>query len=254
MFDAIVEDVRAARSSIHVVTYIWRGEDQPSRRVGRGDPADASAAAGRGLPDPARSLRIAEVRRRAWSSGCDRPAARCAGTTGGRCPIRWRATTARSSWWTARGRSPAASASTARGWATGARPSSGGTRRCGCAGPVVADLQRAFEQNWREVTGQALPRSAYPAAGAGGRRPGDVHRHLAHPGQAVGRRGHVPPAGAGGAAAAVDRQLVFHPRRAPAAADDRARAGRRGRAGAGARARCTTCRRCAPPSGPPTRS
>src|SRR5439155_23283458 len=35
-------------------------------------------------------------------------------------------------------------------------------------GPVVADLQRAFEQNWREVQGEPLPPAAYPPLAAAG--------------------------------------------------------------------------------------
>ena len=161
VFDAIVEDVRRARSSIHVVTYIWRGQDQPSRRVGEAilqTLRERPHVACRILLDPFGSLKFDDaLEQRLEQAGCqvrryDRgplpdPLARnhrkivvVDGTraiTGGfgihtswlgngRTPDQWRDTAVR------------------------------------VRGPVVADLQRAFEQNWREVTGQTLPRSDYP--------------------------------------------------------------------------------------------
>jgi cardiolipin synthase A/B len=161
VFDAIVEDVRKARSSIHLVTYIWRGEDQPSRRVGEAilqTLAERPQVACRILLDPFGSLKFDEaLEDRLERAGCqvrryDRgpvpdPLARnhrkivvvdgqraITGGFGihtswlghGRTPEQWRDTAVR------------------------------------VQGPVVADLQRAFEQNWREVTGKGLPGSDHP--------------------------------------------------------------------------------------------
>jgi cardiolipin synthase len=170
VFDAIVEDVRQARSSIHVVTYIWRGEDQPSRRVGEAilqTLRERPQVACRILLDPFGSLKFDDaLEQRLEAAGCqvrryDRgplpdPLARnhrkivvvdgnraITGGFGihtswlgnGRTPEEWRDTAVR------------------------------------VRGPVVADLQRAFEQNWREVTNQALPSSDYPHLAPAGKVP-----------------------------------------------------------------------------------
>jgi cardiolipin synthase A/B len=171
VFDAIVDDVRAARSSIHVVTYIWRGDGQPSRRVGQAILQALAERPGlqcRILIDPFGSLKFDDgLRRRLEQAGCDvrkydraplpDPLARnhrkivvvdgqraITGGFGihsswlgyGRAPDEWRDTAVR------------------------------------VRGPVVADMQRAFEQSWREVGGAPLPAAAYPPLEPAGGIPG----------------------------------------------------------------------------------
>jgi cardiolipin synthase len=158
VFDAMVEDIAAARRHVHIVTYIWRGERGPSRRI-----TDALLGRARGVEcrivvDPFGSLKLdGGQRRELEQSGCEvrsyglredlRPTARnhrkvvvvdgASAITGG-----WGIHTS----WEGDGLSKDA-------W----RDSSVWVR-----GPVVAQMQRAFEQSWRESGGAPLPASAYP--------------------------------------------------------------------------------------------
>jgi cardiolipin synthase len=163
VFDAAEKDIRSARSSIHVVVYIWRGQGQPSERIGQAILDRRPGVACRLVIDPFGSLKFDEgLERRLADSGCqilryDRgpgadPLARThrkifvvdgkSAITGG-FGI-WRS-------WLGNGR-------TREEWRdTAVR----------IRGPVVADLQKAFEQNWRESLGgqgnsEALPSREYP--------------------------------------------------------------------------------------------
>ena len=97
-----------------------------------------------------------------------RSTTRCAGT-----PWR-RSTTARTascSWSTARSASPAASASPTSGRATRRTPDHWRDTHFRVEGPVVAQMQAAFMDNWIETTGEVLHGEDYfPAAGARGTR------------------------------------------------------------------------------------
>lgn len=158
VFDEIVKDIRAARKSVHVVTYIWRGEEGPSEQVGQALLARAAGVRCRIVIDPFGSLKFSEsLQQRLTGSGCrivryDRgpgpsPMARThrkivvvdgeRGITGGfgiwtswqghgRKPEEWRDTAVR------------------------------------VKGPVVAQMQKAFEQNWTESGGDALGAEEYP--------------------------------------------------------------------------------------------
>jgi cardiolipin synthase len=158
VFRAMVRDIASARRHVHVVSYIWRGEDGPSRRI-----TDALLRRARGvecriLVDPLGSAKFDDRQREELeASGCEvrsyglrgdlRPTARnhrkivvvdgAAGITGGwGLHTSWEGDgTSRDEW----------------------RDSSVRAR-----GPVVAQMQRAFEQSWREAGGDPLPRDAYP--------------------------------------------------------------------------------------------
>jgi cardiolipin synthase len=169
VFDAIVKDIAAARRHVHIVTFIWRGERGPSRRITDALLGRAKGVACRIVVDPFGSLKLDDGQRRELeASGCElrkyglrddvRPTARnhrkivivdgVVGITGG-----WGFHTS----WEGNGL-------TKDEW----RDSSVRAR-----GPVVAEMQRAFEQSWRESGGDPLPRAAYPQASgkrAGGTR------------------------------------------------------------------------------------
>jgi cardiolipin synthase len=174
VFDAAEEDIRSARSSIHVVVYIWRGQGQPSERLGQAILDRRPGVACRLVIDPFGSLKFDDkLEKQLRDSGCqilryDRgpgadPLARThrkifvvdgkAAITGGFGV--WRS-------WLGNGR-------TKEEW----RDTAVRVR-----GPVVADLQKAFEQNWRESlggqgnqgNGEALPPREYPKLA----RAGDV--------------------------------------------------------------------------------
>lgn len=165
VFDAMVKDIAAARHHVHIVTYIWRGESGPSRRITDALLRRAKGVECRIVVDPFGSLKLDGAQRRALErSGCElrkytlrgdvRPTARnhrkivvvdgVAGITGG-----WGLHTS----WEGHGLSKDE-------W----RDSSVRVR-----GPVVAQMQRAFEQSWRECGGGPLPSSAYPGAAEPGR-------------------------------------------------------------------------------------
>ncbi|HET8538818.1 MAG TPA: phospholipase D-like domain-containing protein [Anaeromyxobacter sp.] len=169
VFGAMVKDIAAARRHVHVVSYIWRGERGPSRRIADALLRRAKGVACRVVVDPLGSLKFDRAQRRELErSGCEirsyglredlRPTARnhrkivvvdgVVGITGG-----WGFHTS----WEGDGRSRDE-------W----RDSSVRAR-----GPVVAQMQRAFEQSWRESGGAPLPPGAYPgpeAAKPGGTR------------------------------------------------------------------------------------
>lgn len=159
VFDEIVNDIRRAKRSVHVVTYIWRGEDGPSERVGAALLERREGVACRIVVDPFGSLKFsASLERRLTASGCrilryDRgpwpqPVARnhrkivivdgARAITGG-FGI-WKS-------WEGDGRK-------AEEW----RDTAVRVR-----GPVVSGLQSAFEQSWRESGGEPLPASEYPS-------------------------------------------------------------------------------------------
>ena len=164
VFDAAEEDIRSARSSIHVVVYIWRGQGDPSDRLGRAILERRPGVACRILLDPFGSLKFDDtLEDKLKASGCeirryDRgPGADPLGrnhrkifVVDGKSAITggfgiWRS-------WLGKGRSKEEWRDTA----------------VRVRGPVVADLQRAFDQSWREARGSALPEQAYPELRAAG--------------------------------------------------------------------------------------
>jgi cardiolipin synthase len=160
VFDAVVQAIEEARSHVHIVTYIWRGETGPSLRVTRALVRRAPGVECRILVDPFGSFKFDGDQKEALRrSGCEvrsyglradtRATARnhrkiviVDGTTGitggfgyhtsfegnGRKRDEWRDSAVR------------------------------------VRGPAVAQMQRAFEQNWREAGGADLPRAAHAEA------------------------------------------------------------------------------------------
>jgi cardiolipin synthase len=160
----MVEEIAAARRHVHIVSFIWRGERGPSRRITDALLRRAQGVECRIVVDPFGSLRFDRAQRAELTrSGCEvrsyglredlRPTARNhrklvvvdgrSGITGG-----WGLHTS----WEGDGLSKDA-------W----RDSSVRVR-----GPVAAQMQRAFEQSWRESGGAPLPPAAYPEVPASG--------------------------------------------------------------------------------------
>lgn len=164
VFDAMVKDIGRAKRHVHVLSFIWRGEEGPSRRITEALLRRARGVECRILVDPFGSAKFDDGQEAALKrSGCEvrryglrsdaRPSARnhrklvivdgAVGITGG-----WGLHTS----WEGRGRAKDE-------W----RDSSVRAR-----GPVVAQMQRAFEQSWREAGGEPLPPHAYPDLPASG--------------------------------------------------------------------------------------
>ena len=158
IFDAMERDIRDARASVNIVIYIWRGEEGPSRRIGEALLNRRAGVACKILVDAFGSLKFSDtLRERLTKSGCEvrryglrddlRPMARNhrkiqvtdgkIGLTGGWGV--WRV-------WEGDGLSRDAWRDTA----------------VRVQGPVVAQMQRAFEQSWIEARGAPLPLADYP--------------------------------------------------------------------------------------------
>jgi cardiolipin synthase A/B len=167
VFPALEREIKAARSSIHILVYIWRGTDEPARGIAAALLARQSGVACRILLDPFGSLKFdRETERTLERSGCEirrydrgplpEPRARNhrkIAVVDGR-----RAITGGfgiHSSWLGRGR----------------RPDEWRDTAVLVEGPVVASLQKAFEQNWTESGGQPLPGTDYPSLRMAGKTP-----------------------------------------------------------------------------------
>jgi len=160
VFDAMERDIRRARVSVNIVTYIWRGEGDPSERIGRALLERRSGVACRIVIDPFGSLKFSlSLEQRLTASGCrifrygrtEAMRARLVAHNHRKIQIvdgRWGITGGYGIWrsWLGNGRSKDEWRDTA----------------VGVTGPVVAQMQRAFEQSWRECQGPALPAADYP--------------------------------------------------------------------------------------------
>ena len=156
VFDALERDIQRARSSVNIVTYIWRGDGEPSERIGRALLARRSGVACRIVIDPFGSLKFSRsLEARLRDSGCDirrylRTGALLAHNHRKIQIVdgRWGITGGFGIWksWLGEGR-------TKEEWRdTAVR----------VTGPAVTQMQRAFEQSWRECQGPPLPASDYP--------------------------------------------------------------------------------------------
>jgi cardiolipin synthase A/B len=158
VFDAMERDIRAARRSVNIVMFIWRGEDGPSLRIGEALLSRRPEVACRILVDAFGSLKFSRaLEARLIATGCDvrryglrgdlRPTARNhrkIQVTDGRIGLTggwgvWRV-------WEGDGLSREQWRDTA----------------VRAEGPVVAQMQRAFEQSWVEAGGAGLPPTEYP--------------------------------------------------------------------------------------------
>jgi cardiolipin synthase len=162
IFDALEEEIRRARETIHIAEYIWMGEGDPSERIGRAILARRRGVACRILIDWFGSLRFdrslearlradgVELRRHTPWPDPFRVSHRRIFTFDGRTAYvggfgiwkswlgdgvgenEWRDTAAR------------------------------------VRGPIVGDLQRAFDHSWQNEGGAPLPANAYPRLRATG--------------------------------------------------------------------------------------
>lgn len=163
VFDVMEEEAREARSSIHIISYIWR-PGQPSERLVRALEERRPGVECRVLVDPLGSLRFEEVAPQLLSAGCEvrlfRPLtgtvasldlARVKGRLHRKLVVRdgeWGLT---GGWgiyrsWLGEGR-------TADEW----RDINVRVR-----GPAVRKMQQVFAQSWQEAGGDFLPAHAFP--------------------------------------------------------------------------------------------
>jgi cardiolipin synthase len=166
VFEAMERDIRRARVSVNIVTYIWRGEGEPSDRIGEALLARRPNVACRIIIDPYGSLKFSrELEERLERSGCAIRRYTLGTSVGdlllarnhrkiqvvdGRFAITggfgiWRS-------WLGNGRAHDEWRDTA----------------LSVEGPVVAQMQRAFEENWMDLGGPRLPASDYPKLAAVG--------------------------------------------------------------------------------------
>ncbi len=160
VFDAMVEEIAAARSSIHIVTFIWR-PSAPSDRLIEALAKRRENVACRIIVDPVGSIDfLDEVRMRLIDIGCDVRTFRPLGP-GSRIKIRsrnhrkmvivdgYRAITGGFGIW--------------KSWeGNGLTPDEWRETNVRIAGPAVRDMQLAFAENWQEVGGALLPADAFP--------------------------------------------------------------------------------------------
>jgi cardiolipin synthase len=164
LFDALAEDIREARSSIHILSYIWKNGQASDRILAALIPRARAGVECRIIVDAFGSMTFEEdgVGPALRAAGCDvrefRPPAISdiarnhrkivvidgrIGVTGG--------FGIRDDWLLAQDGDP-------RWRDTNVR----------IAGPVVADMQRAFAENWLECGAPLLPASVFPAIEADG--------------------------------------------------------------------------------------
>jgi cardiolipin synthase len=158
VFDAIVDGIAHATSSVHVLSYIWK-DGAASRRIVEALVARPSAIECRVLVDAFGSSTFEDdgIGRTLRSAGCEvrsfRPPATSQVARNHRKLVVFDGSIAitggfgiRDDWMTGDGTDP-------RWRDTNVR----------VAGPVVADLQHAFVENWIEAGGGFLPPAAFPA-------------------------------------------------------------------------------------------
>lgn len=164
IFDRLEQEIRAARSSIHILSYIWR-PSEPSERLLRALAERQEGVECRVLVDPLGSIRfVEEVQPRLLALGCEvlvfRPlqglvwtfdVERLSSRLHRRLVIRdgVSGVTGGFGIW--------------RSWEGGGqRPEEWRDANVWVEGPVVREMQRAFAQNWQEAGGGLLPAEAFP--------------------------------------------------------------------------------------------
>lgn len=164
IFDAIEEEVRAARSSIHIVSYIWR-PGEPSDRLIRALSERQPGVECRVLVDPMGSINFEAVAPRLEAVGCEtrlfRPIQgaissldlrRMLARMHRKLVVRDGEVGITGGWgiW----KSWEGDARNAEEW----RDTNVRVR-----GPAVRQLQQAFAENWQEAGGDFLPEACFPA-------------------------------------------------------------------------------------------
>jgi cardiolipin synthase len=167
VFDALEEEIRGARETIHISEYLWMGEGDPSERIGRALLERRAGVACRILIDWFGSFKFDRaLERRLRASGVElrrhtpwpdpfRVNHRRIFVFDGRRGYVggfgiWRS-------WLGDGVADAGDEGDWRDTAASVR------------GPIVGDLQRAFDHSWQNEGGEPLPAVAYPRLRGGGR-------------------------------------------------------------------------------------
>jgi cardiolipin synthase len=167
VFPAIKREIRAARSSIHILVYIWRGEGEPSSSIGAALLARRPGVACRIIVDPFGSLKFDDKLK------ADLERSGCAIHKYDRGPLpEPRARNHRKIVVVDGDRAITGGFGIWQSWlGEGRKEEEWRDTAVFAEGPVVADLQRAFDQNWQEVQKQPLPKDAYPELAPKGKIP-----------------------------------------------------------------------------------
>ena len=163
IFDALADEIRSARESIHISEFVWMGAGDPSERIGRAILARRRGVACRILVDRFGSRRFdPALERRLLAGGVElrrhRP-----------FPDPFRVNHRRI--WVFDGRRACVGGfGVFRTWlGDGNHPHAWRDTAARVRGPIVGDLQRAFDHSWQSEGGAPLPADAYPRLRGGGR-------------------------------------------------------------------------------------
>ncbi|WP_242346583.1 phospholipase D-like domain-containing protein [Anaeromyxobacter terrae] len=170
IFDALEEEIRNAREHIHVCEFMWMGKGEPSARIGKAILERRRGVTCRIVLDWFGSKRLAEPRfdpeleRRLLASGVElrihRP-----------WPDPFRLSHRRIFVFDGR-TAYVGGFGIWKSWlGGGAGPGEWRDTACRVRGPIVSDLQRAFDHSLQAAGGEPLPGDAYPRQERGG----DVH-------------------------------------------------------------------------------
>jgi cardiolipin synthase len=167
VFDALEEEIRSARETIHISEYLWMGEGDPSERIGRALLERRRGVACRILIDWFGSLKFdRSLERRLLASGIElrrhTP-----------WPDPFRVNHRRIFTFDGR-RSYVGGFGIWKSWlgdgvASGSGDGEWRDTAARVRGPIVGDLQRAFDHSWQNEGGEPLPAVAYPRLRGGGR-------------------------------------------------------------------------------------
>jgi cardiolipin synthase len=163
IFDALCDEIRSARESIHISEFMWMGAGDPSDRLGRAILARRRGVPCRILIDWFGSLRFdPALERRLLVDGVD-----LRRHTPLPDPFR---VNHRRIWVFDGRRAYVGGFGVWRSWlGDGSRPDTWRDTAVHVRGPIVGDLQRAFDHSWQNEGGAPLPAEAYPRLRGGGR-------------------------------------------------------------------------------------
>jgi cardiolipin synthase len=163
VFDALADEIRTARESIHISEFMWMGAGNPSERIGRAILARRRGVPCRILIDWFGSLKFdPDLERRLVADGVD-----LRRHTPLPDPFR---VNHRRIWVFDGRRAYVGGFGVWRSWlGDGGRPDAWRDTAARVRGPIVGDLQRAFDHSWQNEGGAPLPAEAYPRLRGGGR-------------------------------------------------------------------------------------
>jgi len=162
VFDALEKEIRDARESIHICEFMWMGEGDPSERIGRAILERRRGVACRILIDWFGSLKFdPALERRLRASGVELRRHRV-------WPDPFRVNHRRIFVFDGR-RAYVGGFGIWRSWlGDGAGEGEWRDTAARVGGPIVGDLQRAFDRSWQNEGGDPLSAIAYPRLRAGG--------------------------------------------------------------------------------------